>query len=418
MTPAKGFIGVIADDVTGGASIGAEVARTGHLVDVVRTGQPIRPARSIVLETGSRYLAPSLAAQRVHDAAGLLTDACAAVLMKKIDSTLKGNVATELAAFSAACPGRLLIAPSCPEVGLTLRDGRQFRPGGPGPSVLDLLSPSMAEPLVSLDLGTVRRGSGEVAKWLRQNPDGPVLADSETEADLATVVAGAADAGIVSFGGTYGLGAPLADTFLGSGTAGLFVPPVVDKLLVIAGSASAATAAQLSYLVAAGAEEIILDIGRILTGEANGEGERAAARIHSSSASVLIVHTAAARTGEDVKRHCARLGWNERDLANFLAVPFSLAVQAAPGHALYFIGGETTGAVFDVLAIASLAVRGECTAAVPFAVCTTTPQWPLIMTKPGAFGSESALAGAAHTILGRRSRLHNLPQEASQPGIR
>lgn len=417
MTPAS-FIGVIADDVTGGASIGGEVARTGHPVDLIGLGQPIKPARATILETGSRYIAPAQAAGRVQDAVRLLADAGASVVMKKIDSTLKGNVATELAAFATTCRGRLLIAPACPKVGLTLRQGRQFRPGGPGTSVLDLLAPSMTGPLVSLDLGTVRRGSSEVATWLRQNHGGTVLADSETEADLATVVAGAAEAGIVSFGGTYGLGAALTTTFLGRGTSGRFVPPVVSKLLVIAGSASAATAAQLSYLIATGAEEIVLDIDRILTGEAQREAERAAARIRSSSASVLVVHTAAARTGEDVTRYCAGQGWNERDLANLLAIPFTRAMQAAPGHAVYLIGGETTGAVFDRLGITSLAVRGECTPAVPFAVSRTTPQWPLILTKPGAFGSETALTEAANTILGRPGALHGLPQKPTHPSIR
>ena len=418
MTPATNFIGVIADDVTGGASIGGEIARMGHPVDLVGLGQSIRPAGSTILETGSRYIAPAQAAERVQDAARLLADAGASVVMKKIDSTLKGNVATELAAFATTCRGRLLIAPACPEVGLGLRHGRQVRSGAPDISVLDLLAPAMTEPIVSLDLGTVRRGSSQVATWLQQNPDGTVLADSETEADLATVVAGAAAAGIVSFGGTYGLGAALAATFLGSGTQSRFMPPAVSKLLVIAGSASAATAAQLAHLSAAGAEEIVLDIDRILVGEAQGEAERAAARVRASSADVLVVHTAAARTGEAVTRYCTRRGWNERDLANLLAIPFSRAIQAASDHALYFIGGETTGAVFDRLGITSLAVHGECTPAVPLAVSSTTPQWPLILTKPGAFGTESVLAEAAHAILGRRDRLHGFRQEATHPSIR
>lgn len=411
MIAATNVIGVIADDVTGGASIGGEVARSGHPVNAISLGATLEPGRSIILETGSRYSPPTLAAQRVMDAARFLAAAGASVLMKKIDSTLKGNVATELAAFSASCGGRLVVAPSCPEVGLSLRQGRQFRRDGPGVSVFDLLSASMPGPVVSLDLSIVRQGSGEVTKWLRQNPDGTVLADSETDADLAVVAVGAAEAGITSFGGTYGLGAALATAFLGSGTAGRFVPPVVDRLLVIAGSASSTTARQLSHLAAAGAEEIVLDMDRILTGDSRQEAERAVARIHSSSAKVLIVHTAAERTSEEVARICAGRGWIERDLADLLAIPFSQALQASPGRGVYFIGGETTGAVFDRLGITSLTIQGECTPGVPFALSGTAALWPLILTKPGAFGSETALTDAARTVLGCRDRMDPLNDE-------
>jgi uncharacterized protein YgbK (DUF1537 family) len=394
-----GRIGIIADDLTGGAAIGAEAARLGILVDVVRIGQPVPPKRSVVIETGSRYIQSQLAAERVKEAARLLSRSGVSVLMKKIDSTLKGNVGTELSAFAQSCPGRLLVAPSCPEMGLTLQDGRQHTPQGPGVSVLDLLSTSINGPLAALNLNTVREGSAAVANWLRQNPHGTVLADAETDADLAAIAAGAAEAKIVAFAGTYGLGAALAGTFLTGGTASPFVPPVLDGMIVVAGSASATTARQISHLVAAGAEEIVIDMERILTGGAEEEAQRGAARIFSSDAKLLVVHTAAERTGKDVADHCGRLEWNERDLANLLAIPFAGALQATSGFAAYFIGGETTGAVFDRLGIDSLIVHGECSPAVPFAKSRTSSEWPLILTKPGAFGTENTLTETAEMLL-------------------
>jgi D-threonate/D-erythronate kinase len=394
-----GRLGIVADDLTGGAAIGAEAARLGNPVDVVRIGQPVPPKRSVVIETGSRYIQSQLAAERVVEAARLLLRSGVSVLMKKIDSTLKGNVAAELSAFADSCPGRLLVAPSCPEMGLTVRDGRQHTPRGPGVSVLDLLSTSINGPLAALNLNTVREGSAAVANWLRQNPHGTVLADAETDADLAAIALGAAEAKIVSFAGTYGLGAALAGTFLPSGTAPRFTPPALDGMIVVAGSASATTASQISHLVAAGAEEIVLDMERILTGGAEEEARRAASQILSSAAKLLVVHTAAERTGKDVADHCRRLGWNERDLANLLAIPFASALHAAPGYAAYFIGGETTGAVFEKLGLDSLVIHGECSAAVPFAVSTAPSGWPLILTKPGAFGSENTLTETAGTLL-------------------
>jgi D-threonate/D-erythronate kinase len=400
MKPAIDGIGIVADDLTGGAAIGGEIARLGHVVDLVSLSNTVQPRRSIVVETGSRYIPADLSAERVKNAVRFLVDAGCPVIMKKIDSTLKGNVATDLAAFAASCPGQLLIAPSCPEVGLTLRAGQQFTPRGPGISVLDLLSAAMPGSIATLDIDTIRRGTRAVSQWLRTHPDQMVLADSETEADLAAVAAGAAEAGSVSFGGTYGLGAALATAYLGPGTSSRYLPPTVDRMIVIAGSASAATARQITHLTAAGAEEIVLDVERILHGEAETEAQRAQAWISSSAAKVLVVHTAAARTQERVRRHCDRLGWNERDLANLLAMPFTAAVRAAAGSAIYFVGGETTGAVFDRIGLGALVIRGECSPAVPLAVGETVHEWPLILTKPGAFGVNSVLTDAADQLVG------------------
>lgn len=236
-------------------------------------------------------------------------------------------------------------------------------------------------------------------EWLQKNPEGTVVADAVTDADLAAVVAGAAEAGIVSFGGTYGLGAALASTFLARETGTRFEPPVVEGMIVVAGSASATTAAQIAHLVAAGAEEMVLDVERMLTCGAEEEAQRVAAYIGSSSAKLLVVHTAAESTGTRVADSCRRRGWNERDLADILATPFARAMQAAPGYAAYLIGGETTGAVFERLGLGSLIIQGECSPAVPYAVSRTASKWPLILTKPGAFGTENTLTETAELLL-------------------
>lgn len=418
MTSTSSHVGIIADDLTGGAAIGGEIARLGHPVDVVGLGQATRPGRSIVVETGTRYSPPGIAVERLKKAAEILSRAGTSLTMKKIDSTLKGNVAIELAAFAANCRGRLLIAPACPEVGLTLRDGQQFTPRGPGRNVLELLSSSLDGPLAHLKLNTVRQGRQAVTDWLQANPDGTVVADAETDADLAILAAGAAEAGIVSFGGTYGLGAALATAYLRRETKTRYIPPTVPGMLVVAGSASATTAAQLAQLVEAGAEEIVLDMERILAGGEEEEAQRATGQIHSSTAKLLVVHTDAERTGQEVVDHCRRFGWNERDLADRLAIPFAQAMEAAAGHAIYLIGGETTGAIFDKLGLNSLTIEGECSPAVPFAVTIPRSKWPLILTKPGAFGTKHTLVETAELILGSRESTVHTGQDNHHPSIR
>ncbi|GAB3279726.1 four-carbon acid sugar kinase family protein [Sinomonas notoginsengisoli] len=403
MTGIAPAIGIVADDITGGAAIGAEIASMGHAVDVVRlspASQRPTPPHTVIVETGSRYLPPDESARRVQEAVAEMRRDGLPVLMKKIDSTLKGNVATELAAFADSRPGPLLIAPACPEVGLALVGGRQITRRGPGADVADLLAASLSGRIHILDLETVRRGRDAVAGWLRQHAGSTVLADSETQADLDEAAAGAAAAGVLSYAGTYGLGRALAAAFLEPGAAAAqFSPPPVDRVLVLAGSASDVTARQIRELVLAGAEEIVVDIEAVLQGQIKPEARRAGLLASASEAKVIVVHTAPGLTQERVRRHCGQHGWTERDLALSLALPFAEAARAAEGAAVYFIGGETTGAIAELLGLQALTVHGECTPAVPWATTSTPSPWPVLLTKPGAFGTDRALAEAADLLL-------------------
>lgn len=402
MTGTAPAIGIVADDITGGAAIGAEIASMGHAVDLIRLSQASQspsPPHTVIVETGSRYLPADESARKVREAVAALGRDGMPVLMKKIDSTLKGNVATELAAFADSRPGPLLIAAACPEVGLALVGGRQVTARGPGADVADLLAASLSGRIHILDLETVRRGRDAVADWFRQHAGSTVLADSETQTDLDEAAAGAAAAGILSYAGTYGLGSALAAAFLEPGAAAEYAAPPVDRVLVLAGSASDVTARQIRELVLAGAEELVVDVEAVLQGQAESEARRAGLLASASKAKVIVVHTAPGATQERVRRHCGQRGWTERDLALSLALPFAEAARAAEGAAVYFIGGETAGAVAEILGLQALTVHGECTPAVPWATTSTPSPWPVVLTKPGAFGTDRAPAEAADLLL-------------------
>ena len=66
------MIGVIADDLTGAAEIGAVGLRHGLRAEVVVTGAPSGHADLVCLDTDSRSCPPAEAAQRAANAAFLL----------------------------------------------------------------------------------------------------------------------------------------------------------------------------------------------------------------------------------------------------------------------------------------------------------------------------------------------------------
>src|SRR5689334_10110997 len=100
---------VIADDLTGALDTAAPFAAHGWRTCVVpwsgASGRSTRWPRVVgandvvVVDTASRHVAPREAARRVSAAAAA---GRGRHLYKKIDSTLRGNVAAELGAFRAA----------------------------------------------------------------------------------------------------------------------------------------------------------------------------------------------------------------------------------------------------------------------------------------------------------------------------
>src|ERR1035437_1401499 len=90
------MIGVIADDLTGAAELGAIGLRHGLRAEIVRSGKPSGAADLVCVDTDSRACAPAEAAKRAAAAAKLLRAAGAKWIYKKVDSVLRGQVTAEV----------------------------------------------------------------------------------------------------------------------------------------------------------------------------------------------------------------------------------------------------------------------------------------------------------------------------------
>jgi D-threonate/D-erythronate kinase len=158
------MIGVIADDLTGAAEIGAVGVRHGLRAEIIVAGLGFRrqafrhrkPAKAgtpkadlVCVDTDSRAAAPEEAARRAAAAAKLLRQAGAKWIYKKVDSVLRGNVLAEIEAImremERRSPDRLagkirvhlgagrktgaprvLLHPANPSLGRIIRNGKYF----------------------------------------------------------------------------------------------------------------------------------------------------------------------------------------------------------------------------------------------------------------------------------------------------
>lgn len=129
-------IAVIADDLTGANDTGVQMARQGLATSVLlelKTGGGKQEA--VVFDTDSRSLPPLEAYQKVKDVCLFLGhdgEASPPVIYKKFDSTLRGNIGSELdAVYETLQPDFIVIAPSFPRAGRTLTNGIMYVNGRP-----------------------------------------------------------------------------------------------------------------------------------------------------------------------------------------------------------------------------------------------------------------------------------------------
>jgi len=125
---------IIADDLSGAADCAIGFASAGRstvvtLAPGAATSGTAHTAQILAADTDTRRLTPQEAAQRSAEAWQAL-QAPGRRLYKKIDSTLRGNWAAEVAALQSLA-GLAIVAPAFPATGRTLRAGRVLVHGAP-----------------------------------------------------------------------------------------------------------------------------------------------------------------------------------------------------------------------------------------------------------------------------------------------
>jgi uncharacterized protein YgbK (DUF1537 family) len=120
-------IAVIADDLSGAAELAGIAVLQGLTAEVQTRFQPESNAQVVTVDTDSRGLAASEGAAKVHKAAQEVAAIRPAMIFKKVDSVLRGNVRAEIESILAATGlERAILAPANPSRGRTI-EGGQYR---------------------------------------------------------------------------------------------------------------------------------------------------------------------------------------------------------------------------------------------------------------------------------------------------
>jgi uncharacterized protein YgbK (DUF1537 family) len=261
---------VLADDLTGACDMGAELLPWpgGVAVQPACEGrEPVgRHGLLWVRNTQSRTLAPDEAARRVTAALGDAPPGWTGLVLKKIDTGLRGQLGAEIdAAMDVLDVDEAFVLPAIPEVGRTTQQGRQMIGGVPvhqtafardpqnpihDDSVPAAIEATGRRRTAVIGLGAVRDGFGGAVDGARAAGAQVLVCDAETDADLERAVRGLLLRGRpLLLVGSTGLARALRRV-LGAEQAGrprLAGPPPASGtgVLVVAGSAHPATRAQI-----------------------------------------------------------------------------------------------------------------------------------------------------------------------------
>lgn len=361
---------IIADDLTGAMDAAGPFASRGLVTVVVAApddcdARQVAHANVVSVNTESRHLPLSEAAARVESAYRRLGGPGFQVVVKKIDSTLRGNVVGEtVAALHASGRGRAVVAPAFPKQGRTVVGGCVLVNGIPIADTAfahDALSPALSQPL-----GTAFAETGVTAS----------VHDATTDADLDAVLASVRLTPSPLLVGSAGLTAALARA-LPEGAPEVLAP-VIGRIVYIVGSRAASSREQVMQLAGAGVRMVLAPNGEPVEDGLALDGDF-----------VIAATRAADGTECDASEVAARLAGHALKAAN-----------AEGTAAIVATGGDTAMAILRAAGRSALEVSAELLPGIACARLEIGDRDVWLVTKAGGFGAPDALLRVGRRLRG------------------
>lgn len=391
---------VIADDLTGALDSAVAFAQQGLSswaalsLDILCSG-PV-----VAINTDSRDDEEFLARRKVSAVVGTYLDRR---IFKKIDSTLRGNFAAELAETlrMSGCE-RVIIAPAFPAAGRTTENGVQLVFGRPVHEEYRLNADGLPRPTSHIPtileswtgLGVSSHGILDpgmslhsLAQSIEDDPHPLVVFDAITQDDLERIArASLLLSERTVFCGAGGLAKALAAWWREGAVAQQESPQrgvTNGPLLVVAGSFNTITARQLAHLAAdlPQVPVIEIEIDDLLKGRVRRFVSETLSSLAQNQATVIAI-----------RNEGFRIGVGRRPAQTLGALVRAVCERSLPGG-LLLTGGDIAQAICEALGAARLYVAREYLPGMPLSYLEGGIADGLaVITKAGGFGEASVLS--------------------------
>ncbi|WP_349294690.1 four-carbon acid sugar kinase family protein (plasmid) [Thioclava sp. 'Guangxiensis'] len=335
---------IMADDLTGALDSAVAFADGTRRVIVARSPETVSHALRLqpdvlAINTASREGAPARAREQVSTALAALSPDRFSIIFKKIDSRLKGHIATETAMLATwAARRRLLVCPAIPDMGRHVAQGA-------------LCGAGVKTPI------SVTERLGE--------PEGMTLdiPDVSSITDLDRIVENTHPGTL--WVGARGLAFALARS-IGCGRP--ILPPLAHPLLIANGSRDPVTQVQIAALP----PDFLI--------------------IEAENGALPSLFAIAPETSMALSITDGRQGLSGTQAAREFALSTADLAQTCTPRSLVICGGETAQAILDRMGVEHLYVIGELRPGLP--LCRIETPWgPMcVVTKSGGFGAQGLLA--------------------------
>lgn len=404
---------MLADDLSGAADCAVSYAKSGLTTALELTLQNKADAQVVVFDTDSRHLAADQAAT-LNVQAWRTVSSTDLRLYKKIDSTLRGNWAEEVAALIPEV-GMAVVAPAMPAMKRFTRNARQYIDqtpveetevwGNEGRSGKASLSDMLREAGVDaeyLPLATLRQSSPEALdRWFsthQKNQVGAVVIDADSDSDLDRIAQATQRLGGIFWVGSAGLSRALCP-YVHENLKTLYekeeavLPPsftVKGPVLMVVASMSPISHRQIDHLLQKGGDALAhvqVDIASLMASQEAPSMLKKALNALEAGQDVLV--TLAQQTPDPSidgyklsQRLASHLGGHVERLGALVAT-----------------GGETAKALLRAAGIDHLRLLDELE---PGVVLSMNNQCMPVVTKAGAFGNEATLFKVWRTLADKR----------------
>ena len=436
-------LAIIADDLTGANDSGVQLARCGlhTFVFMNPTGTIIRECDAAVMDTDSRSLPAAEAYRLAKAAAEQAKQWGARVVYKKIDSTMRGNIGSELEAMvDIFRPDFVVMTPAFPRNGRTVRDGHLFVHGIPvheTEMARDPKTPVLQSGIPDLIAQQSRRKTAVVTKdqlaeglpslmsrmdeWLQQQVAYLVL-DAESEDELAHAARLFSQCGRnLVWCGSAGLAFHLVEAMgwmtssRDQTTAETMADWETDRpVLTVVGSVSPRSRKQLDILLGDGrVTGIKLHSASVIRGGDVKQAEQKRVMEAAKEALAKRLDPVLYSSGEpedvrEAKEIGASLGLDDSTVSNRIAealgeVAARIVLSANPGG-LVMTGGDTAKQVCRFVGAIYMRLHDEIETGVPLGWLAMGANGDTIpaVTKAGSFGTDEVLLRALRLLRGEK----------------